>query len=152
MRPEGFPQLNFPSFEPRLQHEGGKWAVWDDIRKKHLTLTPEEWVRQHLIHYLLKHLHYPAGLTLLEKKVNVNGLPRRLDLAVMNPNGEYVLLAECKAPEVELTPETVYQIAAYAKPLSPKVLLLTNGLRHICFKVGDGGIQFLEEIPSYNPA
>lgn len=148
--PEGFPPLNFPPFEPRIRRGVSKWLVWDDIRKKELTLTAEEWVRQHLIHYLTKHLHYPSGLMLVEKKVNVNGLTRRLDLAVMNPEGGYVLLAECKAPGVELTPETVYQIAAYAKPLLPKILLLTNGVRHICFTSEEKGIRFLQEIPPFS--
>jgi hypothetical protein len=94
-------------------------------------------------------LHYPAGLSITEKKVNVNGLSRRLDLAIMSPEGRCILLAECKAPEVKLTEETVHQIAAYAKPLEPELMLLTNGIRHICFRIFQNQIQFLETIPTY---
>ena len=133
MKPEGFPGLNFPEYEARTEYAGGRWLIWDDLRKKKLVLTQEEWVRQHLIHYLIKHLHYPAGLSITEKKVNVNGLSRRLDLAIMG----------------ELTEETVHQIAAYAKPLQPELMLLTNGIRHICFRIFQNQIQFLETIPAY---
>ena len=149
MKPEGFPGLNFPEYEARTEYAGGRWLIWDDLRKKKLVLTQEEWVRQHLIHYLIKHLHYPAGLSITEKKVNVNGLSRRLDLAIMSPEGRCIMLAECKAPEVELTEETVHQIAAYAKPLQPELMLLTNGIRHICFRIFQNQIQFLETIPAY---
>ena len=114
-----------------------------------MLLTPEEWVRQHLVRYLTEHLGYPKGLTQIEKKVSVNGLPRRLDLSVMNPEGRVVLLAECKAPHVELTSETVYQVAAYGKFVQPGLYLLTNGLRHICFHTTETGIVFLEHIPPY---
>lgn len=149
MTPEGLPGLNFPEYEPRIELTEGRWLIWDELRKKKLVLTREEWVRQHLVHYLTRHLNYPAGLSITEKKVDVNGLSRRLDLAVMSPEGRCILLAECKAPEIELTEETVHQIAAYAKPLQPELMLLTNGIRHICFRVFQNQIQFLETIPAY---
>ena len=142
-------RLNFPEFRFAITQEGGRTLIFDAHRKKQVVLTPEEWVRQHLVRYLLDHLGYPGGLTQLEKKVNVNGLPRRFDLSVMNPEGRFVLLAECKAPHVALTPDTVYQVAAYGKFIPPQFYLLTNGLRHICFRASDTGIEFLEEIPSY---
>lgn len=144
-----FPALNFPAYPFRIVHEAGKWFIFDSHRKKQVVLTPEEWVRQHLVQYLIGQLGYPGGLTQLEKKVNVNGLPRRFDLSVMNPEGRFVLLAECKAPHVELSAETVYQVAAYGKTINPQFYLLTNGLRHICFRSTGEGIQFLEEIPRY---
>ena len=143
------PSLNFPSFDFRISRGQQKLFIFDELRKKQVVLTPEEWVRQHLVRYLTEHLAYPKGLTQLEKKVSVNGLPRRFDLSVMNPEGQFVLLAECKAPSVELTPETVYQIAAYGKFIHPKFYLLSNGLRHICFHATETGIVFLEEIPAY---
>jgi hypothetical protein len=151
MRPGGFPRLNFPECQARIEFAEGRMVIWDELRKKKLVLTQEEWVRQHLVHYLIQHLNYPAGLSITEKKVNVNGLSRRLDLAIMSPEGRCILLAECKAPEVELTEETVHQIAAYAKPLQPELMLLTNGIRHICFRIFENQIQFLETIPAYQP-
>lgn len=143
------PPLNFPPFDAKISRDGEKLYIFDVHRKKRILLTPEEWVRQHLLHYLTEHLHYPKGLTQLEKKVDVNGLSRRFDLSVMQPDGRFILLAECKAPHVELTPETVYQIAAYGKFIHPRFYLLTNGLRHICFQAGETGISFLENIPPY---
>lgn len=143
------PPLNFPAYRFQITQEAGKLFIFDAHRKKQVVLTPEEWVRQHLLRYLTEHLGYPRGLTQLEKKVNVNGLPRRFDLSVMNPEGRFVLLAECKAPHVELTPDTVYQIAAYGKFIHPQFYLLTNGLRHICFHTTETGLVFLEEIPKY---
>ena len=141
--------LNFPSYDFSIRKDHHKLFIFDALRKKELVLTPEEWVRQHLVRYLIENLGYPKGLTQLEKKVNINGLPRRFDLSVMNPQGQFVLLAECKAPHVELTAETVYQTAAYGKVLGPKLYLLTNGLRHICFHTDEKGIVFLESIPEY---
>jgi len=141
--------LNFPTFDFTVTRENSKLFVFDTLRKKKIVLTPEEWVRQHLVRYLTDSLGYPKGLTQLEKKVSVNGLPRRFDLSVMNPEGRFVMLAECKAPHVELTAETVYQAAAYGKFLNPKLYLLTNGLRHICFHTAETGIVFLENIPPY---
>jgi hypothetical protein len=143
-------KLNFPAFDFAIKQENNKLFIFDSLRKKQLVLTPEEWVRQHLVRYLTEHLGYPKGLTQLEKKVNINGLPRRFDLSVMNPEGRFVILAECKAPNVELAPETVYQTAAYGKILNPKLYLITNGLRHICFHTMDTGIVFLENIPVYS--
>lgn len=145
-------KLNFPDCEFRLSSKNGKNYIFDMLRKKELILTPEEWVRQHLVRYLIEHKAYPAGLTQLEKKVNVNGLSRRFDLAVSRTDGTYFLLAECKAPHIELTAETVYQTAAYGKVLSPSIYLITNGLRHICFTVSESGIQFLQNIPDYEKA
>lgn len=143
-------KLNFPAFPFKITQENDKLNIYDELRKKTIVLTPEEWVRQHLVKYLTEHLAYPKGLTQLEKKVNINGLPRRFDLSIMNPSGEYILLAECKAPHVELNAETVYQTAAYGKVLKPRLYLLSNGIRHICFHVTAEGINFLEEIPSYS--
>lgn len=142
-------KLNFPLFDFKISQENGKLTIFDPLRKKKLVLTPEEWVRQHLVRYLTDYLGYPKGLTQLEKKVDINGLSRRFDLSVMNPEGRFVLLAECKAPHVELTSETAYQTAAYGKILNPKLYLLTNGLRHICFYTNQQGLVFLERIPSY---
>lgn len=141
--------LNFPVFDFTVTREDKKLFVFDALRKKKIILTPEEWVRQHLVRYLTDFLGYPKGLMQLEKKVSVNGLPRRFDLSVMNPEGRFVMLAECKAPHVELTSETVYQAAAYGKSINPKLYLLTNGLRHICFHTTETGITFLENIPPY---
>lgn len=142
-------KLNFPAFAFHVNQENNKLYIFDALRKKKLLLTPEEWVRQHLVRYLTEYLGYPKGLTQLEKKVGINGLSRRFDLSVMNPAGRFVMLAECKAPNVELTSETVYQTAAYGKILTPKLYLLTNGLRHICFYANENGLVFLEQIPTY---
>ena len=94
-------QLNFPKYEFRFKSRENKALIFDIIRKKYVVLTPEEWVRQHCLHFLLKSKKYPSGLTLVERRLKVGDLDKRLDIAICNRVGKIELLVECKAPEIK---------------------------------------------------
>lgn len=126
------PSLNLPRIEPTLQEKDGKMMIFDILRKKYLMLTPEEWVRQHWISFLVKNLNFPKGLLALEKGLMYNQLQKRTDLVVWDKEGNPYLLIECKASQIRLTQKTLEQACLYQKKLQTKFLILTNGIQHIC--------------------
>lgn len=144
-------QLNFPSYPFKIKEADGKQLIWDVIRKKWFVLQAEEWVRQHLIHYLIEDLGYPKGLISVEKLVTVNQQRRRYDLAVANKEGGFILLAECKAPTEKINQATFNQVAAYNIQLQVPYLLVTNGLQHFFCKINfeTKNFEFLKEVPKW---
>lgn len=143
-------ELNFPKYSFRLKNSENKSAIFDDIRKKFVILTPEEWVRQHVVRYLLKEKNYPVSLTNVEKVIKVNNLVKRYDIVIYNSDGSIFLLVECKAPHIKITQETFDQIARYNLALKAEYLMLTNGINHY-YCIMDFINQryvFLEELPS----
>ncbi len=145
-------ELNLPSYEFRLKKDDGQVRIFDEVRKKYVALTPEEWVRQHFIMYLIKQKQVPAGLIILEKQLIMNKMSRRPDILIHNRQGEAVMIVECKAPEVNITQDTFDQVARYNSVLSVQYLVVTNGLQHFCCQMDYKGntYRFLEEIPGYN--
>jgi hypothetical protein len=144
------PELKLPGFGMRLENHGGKWKIYDSARRKWVMLTPEEWVRQHIYHYLISMKNYPRGLTQCEVKVVVNGLNRRFDLMVSDVHAKPLLLVECKAPDVKISQKTFYQIASYASVLRPKLIMVSNGIEHFVCKISpDLAPQFLVELPDF---
>lgn len=143
--------LNYPKTELKLSKKGGKIYVWDVFRKRTLLLTPEEWVRQHVLLYLIQHKFVPQGLIAAEYAIEVNGLVRRCDGVVFNKNGEPLLILECKAPEIKLTEAVFHQIAQYNFKLRVQWLVMTNGLHTIVANVNQetGEVIYREELPSY---
>jgi hypothetical protein len=125
------PALNLPHYEPELYHQEGKVWVFDPVRKKQLVLTPEEWVRQHWINYLIHHLNYPRGLFALEKGLKYNQIQKRTDLVIWDTGGIPYLLIECKAPNVSLTQKTMAQACLYHHELKSPYLIITNGKKHV---------------------
>ena len=125
--------------------------IFDEVRKKYLKLTSEEWVRQNFIQYLNKEKKYPLGLMGVEKMVKYNTLKTRADIVLYNTYGKANMIVECKSPEVKITQDTFYQIAKYNSQLKVKYLIVTNGMKHYCCKMDyeTSGIEFLEEIPTY---
>lgn len=144
-------QLNFPTYQFRFKNSENKIVIFDEIRKKFVVLTPEEWVRQHVIHFLLYEKKYPKSLINAEKKISVNGTVKRYDLVVFNPNGTLFLLVECKAPQINITQHTFDQIARYNMVLQSQYVMVTNGLNHYYCTMDYENKQyhFLKEIPSY---
>ncbi|HLU88288.1 MAG TPA: type I restriction enzyme HsdR N-terminal domain-containing protein [Cyclobacteriaceae bacterium] len=124
--------LNLPSYDVRIKELEGRLNIFDPLRKKFLVLTPEEWVRQHMINYLVSYKFYPRSLFSLEKGIKYNQLLKRFDILILDRNGSPFLLVECKAPEVPLTQKTAEQIAVYNKTVGAQYLALTNGRQHIC--------------------
>lgn len=143
--------LNFPSYTFRFKNSENKVAIFDEIRKKFVVLTPEEWVRQHVVQYLLVEKKYPKSLINVEKLVKVNGLNKRYDVVVFQPNGEIFMLIECKAPEVAISQETFDQIARYNLKLNAQFLMVTNGLNHYFCQMDfeNEKYVFLKEAPKF---
>lgn len=115
-----------------MKMEDGKVYIFDSLRKKHLILTPEEWVRQHWINFLIEHKGYPKGLFSLEKGMKYNRLSKRTDLVVFDREGIPFLLIECKAPEVQINEKTLAQAMSYNTEIKSPNIVLSNGLRHFC--------------------
>ncbi len=126
-------ELNLPDADCKIKKEEGKVLIFDRIRKKYLVLTPEEWVRQHLLAFFIDHLKYPKGLISVESGLKYNKQAKRSDILVMNKAGGYFLLCECKAPTVKIDENTLQQAMVYAKTLNPDFLVLSNGLTHLVF-------------------
>ena len=143
--------LNFPKYEFRFKSRENKTLVFDIIRKKYVVLTPEEWVRQHCLHFLVDEKKYPAGRTLVERRLKVVTLEKRLDIAVCDPKGKIELLVECKAPNVVLNQKVFDQIARYNWEVRAEMLMVTNGLEHYYCQMDytKGAYIFLRELPNY---
>jgi len=143
--------LNFPTYSFRFKNSENKTAIFDEIRKKFILLTPEEWVRQHTVQFLLQDLKYPKSYINVEKLIKINTLNKRYDIVVFQPNGEIFLLIECKAPEVAISQQTFDQIARYNLTLKAKYLMLTNGINHYFCQMDFEHEKyiFLKELPSY---
>lgn len=138
------PSLALPPIQVQLRTEKGKTWIMDSLRKRQLVLTPEEWVRQHWIGFLIDHLGYPKGLFSLEKGLKYNRLAKRSDLVVYNQDGNPYLLIECKAPEVAITDKTLGQAMAYNKTLNSPFIVLSNGLKHFCFEYDPLEFKFFQ--------
>ena len=144
-------KLNFPSYSFRFKNSENKVSIFDSIRKKFIILTPEEWVRQHVVLFLLEEKKYPKSYLNVEKLIKVNALSKRYDIVVFQPNGDLFLLVECKAPEVKITQETFDQIARYNLTLKAQFLMVTNGLNHYFCQMDFENEQyvFLKDLPDF---
>ena len=144
-------ELNFPSYAFRLKSSENKTLIFDIVRKKYVILTPEEWVRQHVVHFLLKEKNYPISLIAVEKQLKINARVKRTDIVVYNKLGTPEVLIECKAPSVKITQTTFDQIARYNLTANSKYLMVTNGLAHYFCQIDSirETYIFLEDIPSY---
>ncbi len=146
-------QLNFPTYAiPTKTDAKGKIYIYDIIRKKHLVLTPEEWVRQHLVWFLIKARNYPKSLIALEMGLKVNGLAKRSDIVVYNKQGKPRLLVECKAASIKISQDVFNQAARYNLTLKVPYLMVTNGLQHYCCKIdlAKKQVAYLPDIPYYH--
>lgn len=138
------PILNLPQFDPILHHKDGKDWVFDPLRKKQLVLTPEEWVRQHWINFLIHHHDYPRGLFSMEKGLVYNQLKKRTDLVVFDRDSQPYLLIECKAPHIVLDQKTLSQIMTYNVEIKSPNLILSNGLRHLFLVFSETENKFVQ--------
>lgn len=126
--------------------------IFDNLRKKYFVLTPEEWVRQHFVQYLIDEKHYPVSLIALEKQLIINNRKKRTDILIFNKKGTPDIIVECKAPSIKITQDTFDQIARYNLKLNANYLIVTNGLQHFYCKMDfeNETYIFLKDIPSYN--
>ena len=122
--------LQLPPYPFKITDQNGQLTLFDVIRKKNIVLTPEEWVRQHFVQYLINQKNYPKTLIKLEGGHRFQGMPKRSDIVVYNPMGEKILLVECKATSVPIDQNTFDQVARYNMVHKVNLLAVTNGLQH----------------------
>ena len=125
------PELNLPAIAPQLSRVGEKVFIFDVLRKKNILLTPEEWVRQHWIHFLITNKGFPKGLLTSERGLTYNGLQKRTDLLVFDRQGHPYFLIECKSPEIEINQKVLSQAIAYNQTLKCPFIALSNGKKHV---------------------
>lgn len=142
-------KVEFAQYPFRFREENGRKQIFDPLRKKFVALTPEEWVRQHVLHYLLA-LGYPASLMAVERGIEVNNTGRRFDLLVFGADARPFIIVECKAQSEAIDHSVMLQAAAYNLALQASYCWLTNGDRHFFIRLSDGKI--LDEIPAYSAA
>jgi hypothetical protein len=145
-------ELNLPSYHIKTKQVGKHTEVFDFIRKSYVMLTPEEWVRQQFIHFLVHEKNYPAQLISIEKGIKVLGLQKRFDAVIADRSGQPAVLIEFKSPDVKITQKTFEQVSTYNLQLKVRFLMVSNGLKHYCCKVDfeKRAFEFLTNIPEYN--
>lgn len=144
--------LNLPPCLLKISNDAGKYSVFDVLRKKYIALTPEEWVRQHFVHYLIEHKGFPQALLANEVQIRLNATKKRCDTVLYRRDLSARLIVEYKAPSVEITQAVFDQITRYNMVLKVDYLIVTNGLQHYCCQI-DYTLQaycFLPEIPTYS--
>jgi len=145
-------RLNLPDYSFKKKFAEGKEYIFDPQRNKYVLLTPEEWVRQNFVKFLIHERSYPGGRIVLEKTIKVNNLIRRCDILVYDDYFTPLLLVECKAPGVKISRSVFDQASNYNQLFNLGFLVVTNGLVHYCAQLdfAKRSIKFLNNIPHYS--
>jgi type I site-specific restriction endonuclease len=145
-------QLNLPEYNFRIKKQDEKLLIFDSQRKRYVSLTPEEWVRQHFIRFLIEVKGYPAAYLAVEKQLSLNGMKKRCDAVLYNDHAIPILIIELKAPTVPITQTTFDQVAVYNAKLKVDYFMISNGIEHYCCKVDtvNSRYEFFTEIPDYS--
>ena len=143
--------LNLPSYPAKILKRNGKNVIFDTLRQKYVALTPEEWVRQHFVHFLTDFKDYPKGLLANEIQLDLNGTKKRCDTVLFNKDLSARMIVEYKAPNIEITQAVFDQITRYNMVLKVEYLIVSNGIRHYCCRIDYNTMKytFLPDIPSY---
>lgn len=143
--------LELPPYPFKITDDNGVLSLFDEIRKKHIIITPEEWVRQHFVQYLINQKNYPKTLIKLEGGLRLHGKAKRTDIVVFSPAGEKILLIECKAPSVNIDQKVFDQVARYNMVHKVALLAVSNGLKHYYCRIDFENKQykFIEALPDY---
>ena len=144
-------QLNLPEYKFRIKKQNEKLFIFDSQRKRYVSLTPEEWVRQHFIRFLIEEKGFPAAYLAVEKQLEMNGMKKRCDAILYNELALPILIIELKAPNVSITQATFDQVAVYNAKLKVDFFMLSNGIEHYCCRVNtqSAKYEFFPEIPNY---
>lgn len=143
-------ELSLPAFEYKVKRQSGSVLIFDIVRKKYVILTPEEWVRQHVVHYLVEVKQIPVALIAVEREIDLYGLRRRFDVVTFDRLGNPWLLVECKAPSVELSRQVFDQAFRYNMTLTAPYVAITNGRNHYCGHIHPAkGFVFLNDFPEF---
>lgn len=143
--------LNLPSFEAKIDARNGKKVIFDVIRRRYVALTPEEWVRQHFVHFLIAYKGYPSSLLANEVMIRLNGTTKRCDTVLYRRDLSARMIIEYKAPHVEVTQQVFEQITRYNMTLKADYLIVSNGMQHYCCRMNyeQQNYSFLKDIPDY---
>lgn len=143
--------LNLPKYGTKIIRRAGKINIWDDLRRRYVVLTPEEWVRQHFVHFLIEHKSYPAALLANEVSLQLNGMKRRCDTVLYDRNIRPRMIIEYKAPHVPVNQQVFDQICRYNLVLQVDYLIVSNGLSHYCCSLDytTKSYTFISQIPDY---
>lgn len=146
-----FKKLNFPDYPFKIHAVEDKFMIFDQLRKKYVILTEEEWVRQHMISYIIQEQHIPAGLIRVESGLKYEKLKKRTDILVYDRNGLPYLVIECKSPKIVLAKDVLFQAGIYAKSLNVSFIGVTNGIHHYFWHVDfeQGKTSILSEFPAF---
>jgi len=144
--------LNLPPYPFKISDDNGQLTLFDEIRKKHIVITPEEWVRQHFVQYLINQKKYPKTLIKLEGGLRLHGMAKRTDIVVFNKTGDKILMIECKAPAVAISQKVFDQIARYNMTHKIALLAVSNGLQHYYCRIDfeNQAYKFIHELPAYD--
>ena len=145
-------QLTLPPYQIRVKETHGRKQIFDILRRKYVALTPEEWVRQHFVHFLINHKGYPATLLANEVKLNVGDKKLRADTVLYSRQLKPQVIIEYKAPQIEITQKVFDQIMVYNMLLHVDYLIVSNGIKHYCCKIDYNNQKYLylEDIPNYD--
>jgi type I site-specific restriction endonuclease len=145
-------QLNLPEYNFRIKKLDDRFLIFDSQRKRYVSLTPEEWVRQHFIRFLIEEKGYPAAYLAVEKQLSMNGMKKRCDAILYNELALPILIIELKAPTVQITQATFDQVAVYNAKLKVDFFMISNGIEHYCCKVDtlNSQYKFFPELPEYS--
>ena len=144
-------ELNLPTYEIQLRGMREKPEIFDFLRRRYVKLTPEEWVRQHFVHWLVEHKGYPKGLLGNEIELQVGEKKLRCDSILYDSNAHPVMIIEYKAPTIALSQKVFDQISAYNLLLHVDYLVMSNGIEHYCCQMDyeRNCYYFLQDIPYY---
>lgn len=145
-------QLSLPTYQYNVKKAGHRWMIFDTFRKKFVVLTPEEWVRQHYLHYITDQLHFPASLIAVEQQIDVNGQSKRCDAILYNNQMNAMAIFEFKAPHIVINQDTFDQAAVYNSSLKLNYFFISNGINHYFTEVIDENKRYRIEqgIPDFN--
>lgn len=143
------PKLNFPAIKLRATEQNGHTIVFDTVRNIYVVLTPEEWVRRHLVEFLINSCEVPLRSIIEEYPVDLNGMAQRADVVVMSSEARPLILAECKAADITIGHDTLLQATRYNAVVGAQYIIVTNGLTHYCYELSDQGYKQMACFPKF---
>jgi len=143
-------KIEYPQYQPKIKNQQDKEFIFDEIRKQWIMLTPEEWVRQNFLQYLVRVKHYPASLLAVEKEIQLGDLIKRFDIVVYDRNTNPWMIIECKEMNAALTSPVLNQALRYNITLNVPYIVITNGSHCYGFSGNSGRLEELTSLPDFN--
>ena len=140
-------RIEYPPYQPKIKKEGDRELIFDAFRKRWVVLTPEEWVRQNFLQYLVEVKKYPASLIAIEKEITVGELKKRFDIVVYDRSTKPFMIIECKEMNVPLDASVIEQVLRYNSTMQVPYLVITNGTHCFAFLNTDGQLEEIDSIP-----